>query len=84
MVTMSSSDMVNEIRHWLLQSGLTAPSLARLEPELPEWADRLQAMGVTEVLPPTKSRGRGDNLVNNYLKLWVEQAKPPEDRDLAK
>lgn len=76
-VTMSQSGMVGEIREWLLVSGLTTPSLECLKLELPEWADRLKAMGVTEVLPPTRNNG----LVNNLLTLWMKQAMAPEDRD---
>lgn len=76
--------MVKEIRTWLRESGLTGPSIQQLGPKLSGWATRLQENGVTEVLPPTQSRGRADDLVSNLLTLWVEEAKAPEDRDPVK
>lgn len=75
--------MQNDLRRWLLLSGLTAPSVASLEPDLPRWEGRLRSMGVTEVVPPTVSRGPADERVSSLLCLWTKQAMAQDDRDNA-
>lgn len=75
--------MLEDLRRWLLLSGLTARSLDLLEPDLPRWERRLRSMGVSEVLPPTASRGRLDDRVSSLLCLWTKQAMADENRDHA-
>lgn len=76
LVTMSA--MGDGIRNWLQASGLDA-SLGSLAPKIPEWVTNLQKMGFTSV-PDLRSC----KCIDNYLNLWVEQAKPLRNRDQTK
>ena len=75
--------MIDDVRRWLLLSGVD-PSHPRLERALPRWQRKLQEEeGVTEVMPPTVSRGPMDDRVSSLLCLWTKQAMAPEDREAA-
>jgi len=70
--------VVDDIRRWLLHSGMGASSVAALERDLPRWERRLRAKGITVVTPPTV-RGPADRSADNWLSLWAMQRKPVRD-----
>ena len=74
--------MLDDLRRWLVLSGVGS-SIDKLEPILPRWARRLRDMRVTDVMPPTVSRGPMDDRVSSLLCLWLKQAMAPEDRNAA-
>ena len=73
--------MEEDIRRWLILSGLTGPSLEKVGRCITRWEHRLGDMGVTEVVPPMISRNAADDRVSSLLCLWVKQAMAKEDRD---
>jgi hypothetical protein len=70
--------VLDEIRRWILHSGVGASSPALLEPDLPRWERRLRAKGITIVTPPT-FRGPHDRRADDWLSLWVMQRMAVRD-----
>ena len=83
--TASGAPVLDEIRRWLLRSGVAGISLAALESDLPRWPGYLRARGVTGI-PPFPSTDPRDAHATNLLCLLLKQAKPErvaaEEHDL--
>lgn len=74
-------DDIGRIEEYLVNSGLTAPSLDVLREDIPRWPKRMSEMGVVVHIPLAPWLAKPEDApVTNLLDLFMLQASPRKDR----